>query len=181
MNNKSGKIERAFERALLASRFAVILAVITSLLGAFLLFAMATVDVTSLTIKAVALVADPVADWSAFHAKAIERIIAAVDDYLLATVLLLFALGLYELFISKIDAAEDETHSNILIIKSLDDLKDRLGKVILMILIVTFFKSANKIVFGDPVKLLFLGAGILCVALALYFTHGGGKGKTGGH
>ncbi|HEY5603587.1 MAG TPA: YqhA family protein [Gammaproteobacteria bacterium] len=69
-----------------------------------------------------------------------------IDGYLLAAVLLIFALGLYELFISRIDVVnKDDEHgmaSNVLIINSLDDLKTRLAKVILMILIVRFFENA---------------------------------------
>lgn len=41
------------------------------------------------------------------RADAITTIVKAVDEYLIAAILLLFALGLYELFIDRIDAAED--------------------------------------------------------------------------
>jgi len=110
----------------------------------------------------------------------VGHIIGAIDDYLLATVLFIFALGLYELFISKIEEAEAEaeTSSRILLIHSLDDLKDRLAKVVLMILIVTFFKNVIHTTFDNPLNILYLGVGILFVALALFFTHKGGEGKS---
>jgi len=54
--------------------------------------------------------------------------------------------------------------------QTLDDLKDRLAKVVLMILIVTFFKNVIHTSFSDPLGILYLGLGILFVALALYFT-----------
>jgi uncharacterized membrane protein YqhA len=41
------------------------------------------------------------------RADAITTIVKAVDEYLIAAILLLFALGLYELFIDRIDVAED--------------------------------------------------------------------------
>jgi hypothetical protein len=48
-----------------------------------------------------------------------------------------------------------------------------------MILIVTFFKNVIHTTFSDPLGILYLGVGILFVALALYFTgksvHGGEK------
>lgn len=58
----------------------------------------------------------------------------------------IFAMGIYELFISKIDPASrtDESRPNWLQIHSLDDLKSAVGKVILMILIVRLFESAVK-------------------------------------
>lgn len=178
-DKNNGWLERTFESFLLKSRYVTILAVLTSLVAALLLFVMATGDVLALAVKAAGFYFSG-GDYGEFHTKVIERVIAAVDDYLLATVLLIFALGLYELFISKIDApGGDEARESILVVKSLDDLKDRLGKVVLMILIVTFFKSVNKVAFDEPLQILYLGAGILFVALALYFTHAGGKGKDG--
>jgi uncharacterized membrane protein YqhA len=90
----------------------------------------------------------------------------------LATVLLIFSLGLYELFISKIDAAESATVSgNVLVINSLDDLKSRLAKVILMILIVKFFENAISIHYTNALSLLYLAGGIALIGLALYLTH----------
>ncbi len=41
------------------------------------------------------------------RADAVTTIVKAVDEYLSAAILLLFALDLYELFIDRIDAAED--------------------------------------------------------------------------
>jgi uncharacterized membrane protein YqhA len=106
---------------------------------------------------------------AAFHADMVGQIIGAIDDFLLGTVLLIFSLGLYELFISKIDQAEES--NQILLIKNLDDLKNRLGKVILMILIVTFFKNVIHVSYTDPLNILYLAAGILMIALSLYYSH----------
>ena len=103
-----------------------------------------------------------------------KHVVEIVDGYLLATVMLIFALGLYELFISKIDMAEnDETSSNVLMITSLDDLKGRLAKVILMILIVKFFEHAIKMSFNNPLDLLYLAGGITLIGLAIYLSHAG--------
>lgn len=167
--------ERIFEAALWRSRFIVLLAVVASLASAVILFLIATADVASLAVKAIGYAAGGPhsnAEYDEFHSVVVGHVISAVDDYLLATVLLIFSLGLYELFISKIDVAqEDARHSSkILLIQTLDDLKDRLAKVVLMILIVTFFKNVIHTTFDDPLGILYLGIGILFVALALYFT-----------
>lgn len=173
-----GWMERVFENFLWKSRFIVLTAVVASLISSFILFFMATADVFSLVVKSVKYAAgqhassDPDA-YEMFHSDVVSHVIGAVDDYLLATVLLIFALGLYELFISKIDQADEDSRysSQILLIKSLDDLKDRLAKVVLMILIVTFFKNVVHTSFEQPLNILYLGGGILLVALALYFTY----------
>jgi uncharacterized membrane protein YqhA len=178
-------IEKWFEKFLWNSRYIVLLAVISSMLSSVILYVVATLDVFELIAKVVKYVTLPgsqrtPAVYEEFHGNVVGHIIGAVDDYLLATVLFIFALGLYELFISKIEEAEAEaaTSSQILLIRSLDDLKDRLAKVILMILIVTFFKNVIHTTFHEPLNILYLGGGILFVALALYFTtHKGGGAK----
>ncbi|MBI3608002.1 MAG: YqhA family protein [Nitrospirae bacterium] len=168
-------VERLFEAALWRSRFIVILAVVSSLMSAVILFLTATADVIGIAVRSLGYALGPPhlsEEYEAFHSQIVGHIISSVDDYLLATVLLIFSLGLYELFISKIDVAqEDARHSSkILLIQNLDDLKDRLAKVVLMILIVTFFKNVIHTSFSDPLGILYLGIGILFVALALYFT-----------
>jgi uncharacterized membrane protein YqhA len=172
------RIERLFEGFLWRSRFIVLLAVVASLLASIILFIIATADVFWVAGKALRYYGVPIAgtlpeSYEEFHGDVVVHIIGAVDDYLLATVLLIFALGLYELFVSKIEEAESDAHqsSRILLIRNLDDLKDRLAKVVLLILIVTFFKNVIHTTFDEPLNILFLGAGILLVALALYFTH----------
>ena len=177
-------IENTFEKVLWNSRFIVILAVIASMISSVILFVVATLDVLELISKVFKYVTLPggertVAVYEEFHGDVVGHIIGAVDDFLLAIVLFIFALGLYELFISKIQEAENEaaSSSRILLIHSLDDLKDRLAKVILMILIVTFFKNVIHTSFTEPLNILFLGVGILFVALSLYFTHKVGDSK----
>lgn len=177
-------IEQGFEKFLWNSRFIVLLAVVSSMISSVILFLVATIDVLELVSKVwkymtLSGVERTPAVYEEFHGNVVGHIIGAIDDYLLATVLFIFALGLYELFISKIEEAEAEssTSSRILVIHSLDDLKDRLGKVVLMILVVTFFKNVIHTTFDDPLNILYLGIGILFVSLALYFTHKGGEAK----
>ncbi len=83
----------------------------------------------------------------------------------------MFSLSLYELFISKIEQAESSETPSVLAIHSLDDLKTRLGRVILMILIVNFFEHAISMDFDGPIELLALAGGIALIGLTLYLTH----------
>jgi len=168
-------IEKIFEWILWNSRFAVILAVISSILGMFLLFALAFESMIGLAHEYIEMTFLGVTHEH-FHVEAVGQIISAVDDFLLGTVLLIFSLGLYELFISRIDIAQkDENANNILMINNLDDLKDRLAKVVLMILVVAFFKNVLHVTFDNPLNILYMGGGILLVSLATYFTHKAGK------
>ena len=172
-------IEKLFEGALWRSRYVVLLAVVSSMAAGFAIFYMATVDVVYLVAHIVRYADPALADEArkALHESTITHIVEVVDGYLLATVMLIFSLGLYELFISDIDEAKGEARSSrILVIESLDDLKARLAKVILMILIVTLFEQALKIRVDSPLDLLYLGASIALVGLSLYFTHASESG-----
>ena len=87
----------------------------------------------------------------------------------------IFGFGLYELFLADFqEARSSEASGRILRIKSLDDLKTRLGKVILIILIVEIFKDAFQIKADSPLDLLYVAATIALIGLALYLTRGSG-------
>jgi uncharacterized membrane protein YqhA len=169
-----GFFEKLFEGALWNSRFVIITAVVGSMLAGFTIFYMATVDVMSLFQHALHYADAGMTEEArkALHDSTVSHIVEVVDGYLLANVMLMFSLGLYELFISDIDQAHgSKSSSKILVINNLDDLKSRLSKVILMILIVTLFEQALNMKMSTPLDLVYLGASIALIALALYFTH----------
>jgi uncharacterized membrane protein YqhA len=174
----SGKLEHLFEGFLWNSRLVVLFAVVASLLTAIAVFYIATVDafyMLSHLLEYASPALDPEAR-SALRAETVTHVVEIIDGYLLATVLLIFALGLYELFISKIDLAKDkETSSKVLVIENLDDLKNRLIKVVLMILIVKFFEHAIGMSFTHALDLLMLAGGIALLGLALYLSHAAEK------
>ena len=176
-------LEYLFEGSLWNSRFVILSAVVGSLLAGFAIFYMATVDVVYLVIHTLNY-ADPAMASDvrkALHDSTVTHIVEVVDGYLLATVMLIFSLGLYELFISDIDQAHgNKASSKILVISSLDDLKSRLAKVIIMILIVTLFEQALNMRLTAPIDLLYLGGSIALIALALYLTHGAEQGANKG-
>jgi uncharacterized membrane protein YqhA len=173
-------LESWFEGALWNSRFVIIAAVVGSLLAGFAIFYMATVDVVYLFRHALHYADSSLTDEArkALHDGTVSHIVEVVDGYLLATVMLIFSLGLYELFISDIDQAHgSKASSKILVINSLDDLKSRLAKVILMILIVTLFEEAINMHIATPLDLVYLGASIALIALALYLSHAAEPGS----
>ena len=169
-----GLLEKLFEGSLWNSRFVILFAVIGSLVAGFTIFYMATVDVVYLFSHALHYADLSMSEEArkALHDSTVSHIVEVVDGYLLATVMLIFSLGLYELFISDIDQAHgSKASSKILVINNLDDLKSRLAKVILMILIVTLFEEALNMKLTTPLDLVYLGASIALVALALYLSH----------
>jgi uncharacterized membrane protein YqhA len=174
-------LETFFEGSLWNSRFVIIAAVVGSLLAGFAIFYMATVDVVYLFQHAMHYADPSLSDEArkALHDGTVSHIVEVVDGYLLATVMLIFSLGLYELFISDIDQAHgNKASSKILVINSLDDLKSRLAKVILMILIVTLFEEAINMKLTTPLDLVYLGASIALIALALYLSHAAEHGTS---
>ncbi|WP_178861494.1 YqhA family protein [Thiomicrorhabdus cannonii] len=168
---KQGFFESTLERVLWNSRFVVMVAVVASLLTAFAIFYTTSVDVfyTIAHLTHYHELGD--ADRATLKAQTVAHVVGSVDGFLLGAIMLIFSLGLYELFISKIDLAAGNSSSKILMINSLDDLKDKLAKVILMILVVMFFEQAIFLKPTGPLELLYYSLAIMLVALALFLSH----------
>lgn len=168
-------LEKLFEGAIWRSRFIVILAVVFGLLGAVVLFVVASMDiwgVAAYTFNTIVTNAHP----EHFHEDIVAGIIGAVDLYLIAVVLFIFAFGIYELFISEIDEASQSEGSNkILAIHSLDQLKDKIAKVIVMVLVVSFFQKVLHTNFSTPLEMLYFALSITALAVGLYFLGKVGK------
>lgn len=174
MKSSPNWIESIFETILFNSRIVVILAVVGSLAASVLMFVNGLLQIWQ---AAVGFVRHPMPESSDAHAhdQLAITLISSVDSFLFATVLLIFAMGIYELFISKIDPASRtaESRPNWLAIHSLDDLKSAVGKVILMILIVRLFETAVKMTYSEPLHLLWLGLAVVFVSVALFLVHAG--------
>ena len=169
-------MEKIFEGSLWASRFMVILAVIFGLIGAVLLFVVASFDIYETT-KFVLNTYITHAHPESFHEDVVGGIIGAVDLYLIGVVMLLFSFGLYELFISEIDVAKDDSgeDNKILAIHSLDQLKDKISKVIVMVLVVGFFQKVGHTTYSGALDMLYFALSITAVAVGLYFLGKVGK------
>lgn len=167
------KFEPFFEKALWSSRLVVLVAVFASLAVSFSMFYVSTLDVFELLKHVVHYPGS--GDRADARSAIVTHVVEAVDGYLLAAIMLIFALGLYELFISRLESAEgregSEFASRLLLIRSLDDLKDRLAKVVLLILVVKFFEYALQLEFRTPLDLLWLAMGVLLLAAGLWFNH----------
>ncbi len=104
------------------------------------------------------------------QAKSVLLLIHALDSSLLTAVMILFALGLYELFIGVIDVPQDHPFRRVLVIESLDDLKGKLATVLVMLLFVKFFEEAQKLDAASFMDLLLLGGGVALIGAGLWLT-----------
>jgi uncharacterized membrane protein YqhA len=166
--------KRTFESALWKSRLVVLFAVITSVLAGMDLFVVVGVE----SLRVLVSLAQAVDPSMAFEQKealfrqSVLRMISLIDGYLLGAFMFIFGFGMYELFLADFQEARSSTASGrILQIKSLEDLKTRLGRVILIILIVELFKDAYDVKLQGPLDLLYVAAAIALIGLGLYLTH----------
>ncbi len=169
-------IERIFENGLWSSRFIVMLAVIFGLIASVVLFVVASVDIYE-TAKYVFTNYMNHTHPDHFHENIVGGIIGAVDFYLIGVVMLIFSFGLYELFISDIEAAKDKDgeDSKILAIHSLDQLKDKISKVIVMVLVVGFFQKVSFTEYNGALDMLYFALSITAISVGLYFLSKAGK------
>jgi uncharacterized membrane protein YqhA len=171
-------LEKIFENAMWKTRLFVLFAVIFGLLGSIVLFIVASMDIFEVLKYTINVYSNGLHPEK-FHEEIVSKIIGAVDLYLIAIVMLIFSFGIYELFISKIDAACNESNENcstILAIHSLDQLKDKIAKVIIMVLVVNYFQRVLHTTYQSPLELLYFALAITALAVGLYFL-----GKVGKH
>ncbi|XP_074573091.1 uncharacterized protein LOC141829500 [Curcuma longa] len=117
------------------------------------------------------------------------RLVEAIDVYLAGTVMLIFGMGLYGLFISNITP---ETPSGVdralkgsslfgmfalkerpkwMQISSLDELKTKVGHVIVMILLVKMFERSKMVTIATGMDLLCYSICICLSSASLYILH----------
>ena len=165
-------MRKIFEIILLSTNGCTLLPVVFCLLGAIVLFIIASYDIGKVLID--------VYDYffngfhpDNFHSDVVGKVVGAIDLYLMALVLYIFAFGIYELFVSEIEELKQQKQSRVLEVHSLDQLKDKLGKVIIMVLIVNFFQRVLHASFSTPLEMIYLALSILALCLGFYFLHKG--------
>ncbi|CAH8276061.1 unnamed protein product [Arabidopsis lyrata] len=168
--NRFEVLEEGIEKVIYSCRFMTFLGTLGSLLGSVLCF-----------IKGCMYVVDSFLQYSVNRGKVIFLLVEAIDIYLLGTVMLVFGLGLYELFISNLDTSESRSHDIVsnrsslfgmftlkerpqwLEVKSVSQLKTKLGHVIVMLLLIGLFDKSKKIVITSVTDLL-------CISVSIFFS-----------
>ena len=163
--DEQSTFERIFESALWNSRLIVLLAVVFGTLSAIVLFITGSVEIIASLIHAVS-----VSPLEIDYVDVLSAVIGGVDLYLIGMVLLIFSFGIYELAISKIDVARySESYHTLLEITNLDDLKNKIIKVIIMVLIVSFFQRVLAMKFTSSTDMLFMAISISAICVGVYF------------
>jgi uncharacterized membrane protein YqhA len=111
-------------------------------------------------------------------AKQLGKLVGGVDLYLIGIALLIFGYGVYELLISNIEAAHQDDKgggNGLLDIRNLDDLKEKLVKVIVVALIVSAFKAMLIFPITSTTNLLVFSGSVLLLALSAWLVAGGKK------
>lgn len=76
--------------------------------------------------------------------------------------------SLYELYVKEVDKIIKLPET--LIVKSLDSLKEKLGKVIYLLLVIFFFKYSLEVRIDTNIDLMLYALSILLISLSLYFS-----------
>ncbi len=136
------------------SRYLVVAPIIGLFVAAVVLTAVAVVDIVKITMEVVT-----------GHLRLEQTVVAFIevaDIFLLAIVLYIMALGLYELFI--------DSHLPLpewLIVRSLEDLKEKLLGVVVVVFAIFFL---GRVIESDnAIDLLYMGVGIAAVIASLAY------------
>jgi uncharacterized membrane protein YqhA len=155
-----------FEKLLWSVRYITILSVILSIIAAFTLIILGSWDIVEAVIFY-----NPLLDESISNNNdLLFKIISAIDLFLIGIVLLIFGFGIYELFVSEIDFANAKFTESTLKIRDLDQLKNKIIKVVIIVLIVKFFEKVLKFSenFTTPMDILYFGLSILSICIGYY-------------
>jgi uncharacterized membrane protein YqhA len=157
-----------FERFLWKLRLIAILPVIMSLASTGVTFVLGTLEIGK-AILGLGHAVDTVE--KGYMAKLLGGVVTGIDLYLIGIALLIFGYGVYELLISPIDHARQGSgrmRSGLLEISSLDQLKEKLVKVLVVALIVSAFKAMLTLPINDGPTLALFCLAVLLLALSGY-------------
>jgi uncharacterized membrane protein YqhA len=94
-------------------------------------------------------------DEGASSSTALVLLLEAIDVYLTSTVLIILAIGLFELFIQQIDLP------GWLVINTLDDLKSKLLDILVIVLAIKFVEKLVSV--KEPLDVLWYGLAVAAV------------------
>lgn len=160
------RFEKSFEVLIWNFRFFILAPVIFSLLSSLRLIMIGTIDIWA----GLTLALDPKDPEGEITIKTVAYIIGGVDYYLIGIVLLIFAFGIYELFIAEIDIKYQDD-SNILQSESLEELKGKLVNVIVVALIVSLFKQMLSLEIKQLGDVIYMAMAILLISISQYLLH----------
>ncbi len=162
--HEQSNFERIGEKILWSTRYIVLFSVFSSVFASIVLFLVGSYEIAETIYHQV----KNLLNHQKYHEELLVGIIAGIDLYLISVVLMIFGFGIYELFISKIDIARQNIDITILEIENLDELKQKIIKVIIMVLIVNFFERILKMPYETPTDLLWFAISVLALSIGIY-------------
>ncbi len=159
------RVRRDFERGLSLTQLTVVLPVIVLLLSGVGAYVYGTVYAVHSVID--------IADRP-FVPRNLQLFLIEIDLFLIGATLIIAAIGLYELFVARIDPAH--TRRPLPAWLEMNDLNDLKARVISMIILVTAVSFADVLLefASDTLDVLYLAAGVavFIVALTIYLRFG---------
>ncbi len=109
----------------------------------------------------------------------VAHLLSVVDLCLIGATLLIAAIGLYELFVSRVDSHPSRALPSWLLMRDLNDLKARIVAMIVLVAAATFIEVLVE--FPSPHRVLETGVGIgaVVVALTAFLRFSGREGPGG--
>lgn len=161
-------MEKLFEEMLWKSRLILIVAVICCVVTAASFVLLGVFEVFHLV--------EGLFSYLVMHSEDVSRdflvltVIEILDTFLISSILFIFSFGLYELFISPIESSRELT-SQAFQIKSIEELKAKLGKVIVMLLVIKVFAHLVELKPSNMLEMLYLAIIVLLVSISLWLGH----------
>ena len=114
-------------------------------------------------------------------AEVLGDFVGGVDLYLVGIALLIFSYGTYELLISDVSPGREgdgTKFKGVLDVKNLDDLKEKLVKVLVVALLVVAFRSMIAIPIPDRLSLLYYSLTLLLLTFCAFLLSKLGHSKS---
>lgn len=108
----------------------------------------------------------------------LSHLIDVIDFALLCVIALIIVRWLYEIFLNKLEIqSKDQLQADQILIHDIDELKQKLGKVIIISLVVHIFKHMILFEVAEAYDLLIMGVVVLCLSIWLFLVEkiGGSK------
>lgn len=161
------EVEARIERVIYACRFMTFLGIGGLLLGSVPCFLKGSVYVMNAFVEY----------YLHGGGQLILMLLEAIELFLIGTVTFVLGIGLYELFISTIDSSYGSNLFGLFSlpdrpkwveIKSLNDLKTKLGHVIVLVLLVGIFEKSKRVTITSCTDLLCFAVSIFLSSVCLY-------------
>lgn len=137
-------------------KYIIYLAIISSFLSSIFLFIVTTIKIFNDFISIAK---------SLDLTRLLTTVISSLDSYILAIIVYIFAISLYELFIGQLEVPD------WLVVTNLDDLKKKLSSVIALILAVLFLKHVVEWEDGKETMYFAISITLIMAILIVYMNY----------